>query len=314
MEETGPLAATLQTEDILLMCTLPLRVMSRLMRVRVSCYCWINYSLNKVVCSFLSYLSDCRAFLETGSAQRIIGSKATERPVESYRPASHHVVLPSERASWQSCQVCRWKVGPGFSLLDSTGMRNWVAVVPDWQAVGLLSRGPVHVSDGSLPGPWVGKGGGGVKPREGSQVPFLKICPRSPGYQRERCSSFNSLKRSFFSLHLPQSFVLTSSKTCHVGQLWLSLAAVAGGQGAQEAVLVGSDADERTNKTVEKWEGAFWRPEAHSRAVSVTNKTSWVTVCVLTFHHHEWMLMFYAWLLFISLTKWSTLWEHFYCH
>lgn len=90
------------------------------------------------------------------------------------------------------------------------------------------------------------------KPREGSQVPFLKICPRSPGYQRERCSSFNSLKRSFFSLHLPQSFVLTSSKTCHVGQLWLSLAAVAGGQGAQEAVLVGSDADERTNKTVEK--------------------------------------------------------------
>lgn len=248
----GLLASTLQTKAIL-MCTLPLRVMSRLMWVYVNWYCWIHHSLANVVSLLISYFSWNR------SVRWIIGSNATKRPVGLYRPASPYVV--AEWAGWLSCQDCRWTACVGFALLDSTGMGNGAAVVSDWQAVGLLSRGPVNVSDGSLPGPWE---------KKGSQVPFLKFVPVPQGIKRKDVPASSHL-RGPFSLHLCCSFVLTSSKMCHVGQLWLSLARVAGGQRVQEAVLVGSDAAERTNRTVEKWEGALWRPGEHN--VPLTYKT-----------------------------------------
>lgn len=103
--------------------------------------------------------------------------------------------------------------------------------------------------------------------KKGSQVPLFKFVPVPQGIKRKDVPASTHL-RGPFTLHLSRSFVLTSSKTCHVGQLWLSLARVAGGQGVQEAVLVGSDATERTNKTVEKWEGPLWRPEEHNSYVS----------------------------------------------
>lgn len=114
-----------------------------------------------------------------------------------------------------------------------------------------------------LTGCWIAQQGGSECQRwvtfrtvreKGSQFSLFKSVPVPQGIKRKDVPASTHL-RGPFTLHLPWSFVLTSSKTCHVGQLWLSLARVAGGQGVQEAVLVGSDAAERTNKTVEKWKG-----------------------------------------------------------
>lgn len=125
------------------------------------------------------------------------------------------------------------------------------------------------------------------------QVPFLKSVSVPGRNQRPgSASSFNSLKRSF-SAGLASELCSPAVRR----SMWDS-----GGLAWPEQhwdgdcrKLVGSDAAERTNQTVEKWEEAPGRPEAQDGAVSWAHPTGCGSLLALLlllyppFSQREWM-------------------------
>lgn len=132
-----------------------------------------------------------------------------------------------------------------------------------------------------------------LRQKKKTQVPFLKSVSVPGRNQRPgSASSFNSLKRSF-SAGLASELCSPAVRR----SMWDS-----GGLAWPEQTrdgdcrkLVGSDAAERTNQTVEKWEEAPGRPEAQDGAVSLAHPTGCGSLLALLlllytpFSLREWM-------------------------
>lgn len=169
--------------------------------------------------------------------------------------------LPGEQTIWvvrnTAEESALWFLGLNGDEEVGSGEGLFSLCLADRQ---MGSRPSVNASGRSLHGP---------REKQGSQTPFVfHLC--SPGNQKRR--RYGHLAwlgpthlRGTFSSHSAPSFVHTSSKIWHVGQLWLNLARVAGGWGVEDATLAGTEAAERTNRTVEKWEGVLWRAGTQNR-------------------------------------------------